>query len=160
MELVNVYSQISREYRCIFGINKKHLRMKQNDFKGGKLYDRKLLLKVVTNDNQRYIKSTLSEEQKKEKMAVVFETGPASGSTKVITREEHEAFLTMAYLSEARIQFSGVPDTPFQMYDVVIVPLEKLDPDFPYLYEYCIRLLKKRKWSDDAISSDYRIVKG
>jgi hypothetical protein len=125
-----------------------------------KIYDRQLLLKTVMRDNRKFIESTLTDEQKREKLTIVFEVGKVSGRRKVITREEHEAFLTLASIGDARalVNLVIVNDISFR---------KKQDearkwvnsPDTDFVYDYCVTLLRKKHWTTNEICSDFRIEK-
>jgi len=125
-----------------------------------KIYDRQLLLKIIRRDDQKSIESSLSDEQKKEKMVIIFEVGKVAGRRKVITREEHEAFLTLAYLGDARALVNLV-------YMVDLNSRMKQDearkwvnsPDTYFAYDYCMALLRKKHWTTNEICSDFRIEK-
>ena len=125
-----------------------------------KIYDRQLLLKTVMKENTKFIESTLTDEQKKEKMVIVFEVGKVSGRRKVITKEEHEAFLTLAYIGDAKAQAKWT-STNISELNELLDELEKRasHPDIDYIYDYCITLLRKKHWTTNEICSDFRIEK-
>ncbi len=125
-----------------------------------KIYDRQLLIKSTYRDNQLSIESSLSENQKKEKMLIVFEVGKVKGRVKTISREEHEAFLALAYLGDARIlaniYIMGSVDFNLKQQEA-----KKCfnAPDFEFIYDYCFKLLRRKHWTTNEICSDFRIEK-
>ena len=125
-----------------------------------KIYDRQLLLTINKKNDQKSIVSTLSEEQKRERMIIVFEVGKVAGRKKVISREEHEAFLTLAYIGDVKA-LTNWTFTNDQAYQEKLDELKKLvnNPDLDYVYDYCMTFLRKKHWTTNEICSDFRIEK-
>ena len=123
-----------------------------------KVYDRRLCLVVEVKSNEKFVHSSLTTEEKKEKMKIAFEVGKPKGRTKVITREEHEAFLTMAYIGDAKALVHFVVSNDPDIIERQNEARKWVEhSDMTFLYDYCYNLLRKKHWTLNEISSDFRI---
>ena len=64
----------------------------------------------------------------------------------------------MAAMSDARVLHDAISNSP--QFIIRIEEARKIfyNPNFDFLYDYSITLLRKRHWSLNEISSDYRIL--
>ena len=100
----------------------------------------------------------MTAEEQHARMKIVFEVGKPTGRMKVITKEEHEAFLTLAYIGDAKALVHSIISNDYNIIERQKEARKWVNhSDITFLYDYCYNLLRKKHWTMNEICSDFRI---